>query len=247
MDDSNWLIGSALVLVAPLAAACATGGVTTSEEIQAEFELPPFEGTPATVAVGSCEDRSAGAANFTIGDGDQQIAYAFTSEVGSGMADMMVTGLLNTDRFRVLETRDMASLEREQAYLGEEAQDAMAGADLVVTCAVTSVEPDAGGVGGGALNAIGSLVGAGGGIQQAEVELDIRLVDVETREILTSFQANGSATDAAVLGLLGGGGTAGLLGGYSNTPIEGAVKKAIWWAAEELAKTTPEEYFGGGG
>lgn len=241
----RWTHVFSIALAAPFLMACASGGVTTGEEIQEEMDLPPYDGPKATVAVGPCQDKSGGAANFTVGEGDEQIEYSFTREVGQGMADMFVTGLLNTDRFRVLETGALEALEQEQDLQGEDAQDQMGGADLLVTCAVTSVEPNAGGAGGAIVNtALGILGGGGGGIKQAEVELDIRLVDVKTREILTSFAANGTATDAGVVGIFAGGSTAAGLGGYSNTPIEGAVKKAILKASEHLALNTPEEYFG---
>lgn len=241
----RWIHVFSIALVAPILGACASGGVTTGEEFKEEMDLPPYEGPKATIAVGPCQDKSGGSANFAVGEGDEQIQYSFTSEVGQGMADMFVTGLLNTDRFRVLETGALEALEQEQDLEGEEAQGQMGGADLLVTCAVTSVEPNAGGAGGAIVNtALGVLGGGGGGIKQAEVELDIRLVDVKTREILTAFAANGTATDAAVVGIFAGGSTATGLGGYSNTPIEGAVKKAILKATEHLAVNTPKEYFG---
>lgn len=244
MRRSRLLSPSVLPLISPLLFACASGGVTTGEDIRAEMNLPDYSGPRATIAVGSCEDKSGGATNFTVGDGDQQIQYAFTREVGHGMAEMLVTGLLNTERFRVFETGDLAALEREQAYRGETASDRMQAADLVVSCAVTSVEPNAGGVGGGVLSALGSAVGVGGaGLKKSSVTLDIRLIDTGTREILTAFEANGTATDAGVVGILGGTTTAGILGGYSNTPIEGAVKKAILKTSEHLALNTPRRYF----
>lgn len=236
---------SCVALIAPVLVACASGGVTTGEEIQLEMNLPEYTGPKATIAVGTCDDRSGGAANLKIGEGDGAIAYSFTSEVGDGMADMFITGLLNTDRFRVLESRDIGALEREQEFHGEGAQGQMVGADLLVTCAVTSVEANAGGLAGGLIGAVGSVVGiGGGGLKKSTVVLDIRLVDARTREILTAFSADGTATDAAVVGGVLGGSAGGGLGAYSNTPIEGAVKKAILKASEHLALNTPERYFG---
>lgn len=234
-----------IALTAPLLMACASGGVTTGEEIQEEMDLPEYNGPKATIAVGPCQDKSGGSANFAVGEGDEQIQYSFTSEVGQGMADMFVTGLLNTDRFRVLETGALEALQEEQEFQGEDAQGKMGGADLLLTCAVTSVEPNAGGAGGAIVNtAVGLLGGGGGGIKQAEVELNIRLVDVKTRNILTSFRADGTATDAALVSIFAGGSTAAGLGAYKNTPIEGAIQKAILKATEHLALNTPREYFG---
>lgn len=245
MRRSRLLCISLLLFAAPLLVGCASGGITTGEEIKEEMELPPYSGPKAALAVGPCEDKSGGAANFAIEHDGGTKEFAFTSEVGRGMADMFVTGLLNTDRFRVLETGAIEALEQEQAYAGEEAQGKMAAADLLVTCAVTSVEPDAGGVAGAFGDIVGGVLGIGG-LEKSSVALDIRLVDVETREILTAFQAEGTATDAAVAGAVFGGGAAGGLGAFSNTPIEGAVKEAILKAAEHLALNTPEEYFGEG-
>lgn len=246
MASNRALRRTVIALAAPLALACASGGVTTGEQIQEEMDLPPYNGPKATVAVGPCQDKSGGSANFTVGEDDQKVEYSFTTEVGQGMADMFVTGLLNTGRFRVLETGAIAALQQEQELKGDAAQGQMSGADLLVTCAVTSVEPNAGGGAGGLLNAVGSVVGLGGaGFKKSEVTLDIRLVDVDTRTILEAFSAHGSATDAGAVGILGGGGVAGGLGAYKNTPIEGAVKKAILEASKHLATNTPNEYFRG--
>lgn len=235
-------VSLAVVLAVPLFAACATGGVTTGSEIEAQMDLPEYDGPKATVTVGPCTDKSSGAMNFAIErDGERQ-QFSYNSQVGQGMADMFVTGLLNTDRFRVLETDALGALQQEQEIAGEEAGKAMKAADLLVTCAVTSLEPNAGGVGLGVMDVLGGIFGVGG-LKKSSVTLDIRLVDVETREVLTAFSADGTATDAALGGIFGGG-TIGGLGAFSNTPIEGAVKKAILQASEHLATETPKEYFG---
>lgn len=244
MRQSRLLSISTLVFATPLLFGCASGGVTTGEELKQEMDLSPYSGPKATIAVGPCEDKSGGGANFAVEIDGEMRQFGITSEVGRGMADMFVTGLLNTDRFRVLETGAIEALEQEQAYAGEESQGRMAAADLIVTCAVTSLEPDAGGA-GGIFGKLGGALGLGG-LKKSSVALDIRLVDVETREILTAFTAEGTATDAALGGAVFGGRSVGGLGAFSNTPIEGAVKKAILSAAEHLAMNTPEEYFGEG-
>lgn len=224
--------------------ACASGSVTTGAEIQQEMDLPEYDGPKASVAVGPCSDKSGGAMNFAIEQDGEARQFSFSSQVGQGMADMLVTGLLNTGRFRVLETGAIEALEKEQQLAGEEAQGKMEGADLLVTCAVTSAEPNAGGALGAVTSVAGDVLGVGGaGLEKSEITLDIRIVDVESRAIVTAFSASGTATDAGVGGILAGGGAAGGLGAYSNTSIEGAVKKAVLKASEHIAKATPKEYF----
>jgi curli biogenesis system outer membrane secretion channel CsgG len=59
-----------------------------------DLDLPPYDGPPAHIAVGPCENRTRGAGTFTVGD----TRISLDNEIGRGMGDMLVSALVNTAR-----------------------------------------------------------------------------------------------------------------------------------------------------
>jgi len=206
--------------------------------------LPPYSGPKATVAV----------ANF-----DVKAVKAY-GEIGTGLREMLVTALINSNRFRVMERQALDAVMQEQqlAASGAAAPGQLGAqrgqirtADIVITAAVTEFEPEssggAAGLGGGG-RVGGGFIGLmiGGSVNKAHMALDLRVIDTSTSEVLASTRVQGQATDATG-GLLGGiiGSTplgAGL-GGYSNTSMEKAIRVCIIEAVKYIAQTTPAVYF----
>jgi curli biogenesis system outer membrane secretion channel CsgG len=206
--------------------------------------MPPYNGPRAKIAV----------SNFDI-----KAAKAY-GEIGTGLREMLITALVNSNRFRVVERQALDAVMQEQ-QLGSSGAAAsgqssaqrgqIKTADIIITAAVTEFEPQATG-GGGGLGAGGtlggSLIGAvlGGSMNKAHMALDIRIIDTSTSEILSSTRVQGQATDIAG-GIFGGilGNTAlGIgLGGYANTPMEKAIRVCIIEAVKYIAQTTPANYF----
>ena len=206
--------------------------------------MPPYNGPRAKIAV----------AHF-----DVKAAKAY-GEIGTGLREMLVTALVNSNRFRVVERQALDAVMQEQelgasgaAASGQSGaqRGQIKTADIIVTAAVTEFEPQATG-GGGGLGVGGtwggSLLGAvlGGSMNKAHMALDIRIIDTSTSEILSSTRVQGQATDVAG-GMFGGflGNTAlGVgLGGYANTPMEKAIRVCIIEAIKYIAQTTPANYF----
>lgn len=229
-----------------LLVACAPQAtVQTGDQIAQELDLPPYDGPPAHIAVGPCENRTGGSGTFTIGD----TRISLDDEIGRGMGDMLVSALANTGRFAVVEANPevIEALERQRALRGvSEGTAGLASAELMVTCGVTEFEPDASGIGGGAANVVGrTLAGLVGGTSTSRVGIDIRLVDVSTGLVLNAFTVRGEARNVTMGGLAARRfGPAGALGGFSNTPIEEAVRIALLEAVKEIAVRTPDDYFG---
>jgi curli biogenesis system outer membrane secretion channel CsgG len=206
--------------------------------------MPPYNGPRAKIAV----------ANFDI-----KAAKAY-GEIGTGLREMLVTALVNSNRFRVVERQVLDAVMQEQqlgasgaAASGQSSaqRGQIKTADIIITAAVTEFEPQATGGGGGfgAGGTLGgSLIGAvlGGSMNKAHMALDIRIIDTSTSEILSSTRVQGQATDIAG-GIFGGilGNTAlGIgLGGYANTPMEKAIRVCIIEAVKYIAQTTPANYF----
>jgi curli biogenesis system outer membrane secretion channel CsgG len=206
--------------------------------------MPPYNGPKARVAV----------ANFDI-----KAAKAY-GEIGTGLREMLVTALVNSNRFRVVERQVLDAVMQEQqlgasgaAATGQTSaqRGQIRTADIIITAAVTEFEPQATG-GGGGLGAGGtlggSLIGAviGGSMNKAHMALDIRIIDTSTSEVLSATRVQGQASDVAG-GIFGGflGYTAlGVgLGGYANTPMEKAIRVCIIEAVKYIAQTTPANYF----
>ncbi|MCX5707525.1 MAG: hypothetical protein NTY14_00865 [Candidatus Omnitrophica bacterium] len=206
--------------------------------------MPPYNGPRAKIAV----------ANFDI-----KAAKAY-GEIGTGLREMLVTALVNSNRFRVVERQVLDAVMQEQqlgasgaAASGQSSaqRGQIKTADIIITAAVTEFEPQASG-GGGGLGAGGTLGGSllgaviGGSMNKAHMALDIRIIDTSTSEVLSATRVQGQASDIAG-GIFGGflGNTAlGVgLGGYANTPMEKAIRVCIIEAVKYIAQTTPANYF----
>ena len=129
--------------------------------------LPPYAGPRARIAVADFDVKAAKA----------------TNQIGSGLREMLVTALVNSSRFSVLERQQLKALMQEQELSASGAAQQGSGgpqrgqiktAELIITAAVTEFEPQAsggsagigggGGVGSGILG--GLLGGSHGGIHE---------------------------------------------------------------------------------
>ncbi len=206
-------------------------------------QLPPYSGPKARIAVADFDVKAAKA----------------TGEIGSGLRDMLVTALVNSNRFRVVERQvlDAVMKEQELAVSGAASSDsrvrtgAIKTADLVITAAVTEFEPQAsGGAGGiGAGGSIGSKILGGllsGAMNKAHMALDLRIIDTSTSEVIAATRVEGSASDVSggiMAGLFGGWGMGGGLSMYKNTPMEKAIRVCIIKAVNYIAQTIPPSYY----
>ncbi|MCX7926516.1 MAG: CsgG/HfaB family protein [Candidatus Omnitrophica bacterium] len=206
--------------------------------------LPPYTGPKARIAVA---------------DFDVKAAKAY-GEIGTGLRDMLVTALVNSQRFRVVERQVLDAVMQEQQLASSGAaapgqtgaqKGKIKTADILITAAVTEFEPHAsggmGGIGGGGRTG-GAIVGAilGGAMNKAHMALDIRIIDTSTSEVLAATRVQGQATDVlggVFAGVLGGVPLGVGLGGYANTPMEKAIRVCIIEAVKYIAQATPPEYF----
>jgi len=199
----------------------------------------------ARVAVSRFEDKSAKGKS--------------TGQIGDGMAEMLANALFASNRFIVLERQSLGDVLQKQDFgasgrvktaaaprIGE-----IEGADLIIIGTITEFEPGkagaAGGV-GGITPVPGRRLGVGGiaaGMRTSHVAMIVKVIDAKTSRILASEQVEGKATDIGGVTGMGGGGLAGVFGGYSNTPMEKAMRVAIEEAVRVIVAKTPPEYFRG--
>ncbi len=175
-------------------------------------------------------------------------------DIGTGMADMMVTALFNTNRFIVLDRQDTTDIMDEQdlAASGRIKQETaapigeMEGAELLISGAITAFEPDiSGGIGGVGVPLGGAFLGVGGKKKDAYMAVDIKVVDTRTGRIVSAVTVEGRASDYAggVVGAIGGVPIPFILGGYKNTPMESAIRVVINKAVDYLASQTPAQFY----
>jgi curli biogenesis system outer membrane secretion channel CsgG len=205
--------------------------------------LPPYSGPKARVA---------------IADFDVKAAKA-TGEIGSGLREMLITAMVNSNRFSVLERQQLGAVMQEQELSASGAAQQGSGpqrgkiktADLIITAAVTEFEPavsgGAAGIGGGggvASGVLGGLLGAA--MNKSHMAMDIRIVDTSTSEVLSSTRVQGEASDVAggfMMGFMGSWALGGGLGAYANTPMEKAIRICIIEAVRYIAQTIPANYY----
>ena len=194
-------------------------------------------------------------ARISVADFDVKAAQA-TGEIGSGLRDMLITSLINSNRFIVMERQVLDAVMRERelaaAALGEDEpqRGRIEAADLIITAAVTEFEPRAtgvgGGIGGGGI--VGDILGAavGGALNRAHLALDIRIVDATTAQVLAATRVEGEASDisGAIMGAFFGSFAAGgALSAYANTPMEKAIRVCIEEAVRYISLNTPADFF----
>jgi len=194
-------------------------------------------------------------ARIAVANFDQKAAKGYR-QLGEGMADMLATELVNTNRYIVLERQELGAVTAEQdlARSGRVMPGTGAptgqieGAELLVMGAITEFEPNyqGGGVGAVLLNRRHPAA-AGGGIKQAYVAIDLRVVDTRTSRIVAATSVTGKATDIGGLigGVVGGGRSRlGLgLGAFRNTPMEKAVRVCLAKAIQFVVSRTPANYY----
>lgn len=206
--------------------------------------LPPYSGPKARIAVADFDVKAAKAGG----------------QIGSGLREMLITALINSNRFSVLERQALGAVMQEQELSASGAAQAGAGgpqrgkiktADLIITAAVTEFEPQAsggragiGGGGGVGSGILGGLLGAS--LNKAHMALDIRIVDSSTSEVLSATRVQGQATDISgsiMTGFFGGWALGGGLSAYANTPMEKAIRVCIIEAVRYISQTIPANYY----
>ena len=187
--------------------------------------LPPYTGPRARISVAEFNVKSTKAG----------------AEVSAGLREMLMNALVNSNRFRVVETpAPSAAKDPDQKS-----------ADLLITISVAEFEPQAsggaGGVGGGGgvgSGILGGLLGAT--LTKAHMGMDIRIVDAATSGLLAQTRVQGQASDTAggfMAGFFGGWRMAPGLAVYANTPMEKAIRICTIEAVRYVWQTIPASYF----
>jgi len=197
-----------------------------------------YNGPKVNVAVGDFKVKAAGAPRV----------------IGDGLREMLVTALVNSNHFIVLDRQaiqdmmleqDLSSSRRAAKGTGPK-RGKIEGAEIYLYGVVSEFEADSGGAGISILSSAIPL-SFGGGTKNSHMAIDLRAVDTATSRILFATRVAGEATDYNInIGTSIGGGSSKLpisLGQYSNTPMEKAIRVVIDKAVMEFVKKTPKRYY----
>jgi curli biogenesis system outer membrane secretion channel CsgG len=188
-------------------------------------------------------------------------AGEYRPEFGRGMSTMLITALADTGHFRVLEREKWEALRVEQRQRGAARGNPCPGGTLLVTGAITAWDPD---VAGGAcdhrvrrpsprlergstadyivqgLDLLGQL---GCAVRKAYLAADIRVVDIQTTEVVKARAVQATATGGrggAVFDSRRGGSG---LEVYAKTPMGKVIRAVIGEMTTFLTAETPRHYF----
>lgn len=195
--------------------------------------LHPTAQVDTTAAVSALPPYSGPKARIVVADFEAKVAKV-TSEVGAGLREILVSALINTNRFSIVERQVLNK-----------------SADLFIAAAVAEFEPQASGgaagVGGGGGVGSGIMGGIlGGALNKAHIALDIRIVDTASSKVLAATRVQGQASDvtsAIKAGLSRKQGLGAALSTYANTPMEKAIRICITEAVRYISQSTPLNYY----
>ncbi len=191
----------------------------------------------------------------TVSSSVAQIFGSTNTDVGRGIADMLVDRLVNDGTYSVIERKALDKLIAEQNFSNSDRADPssaakigkLLGVSAIVIGSITQFGRDdkSTAIGGGAVGGITGRFGVGGVARKeskAVVQITARMVDVNTGEILASAPGLGQSTRSGT-SLLGAGGSSGGAGGgaadmrssnFAATILGEATNKAVTEVAMKL-------------
>ena len=122
--------------------------------------------------------------------------------ITNGMTDQLITGLVKSGHFKVVERNTLGDLMTEKALqksgeaTGSAAGKKITGADLIVTGAVTELDQTS----MGGVNVGGWHGRVGVDLHSATVALDLRIIDAGTSEIVDSIDVRKKLRKAGISG-----------------------------------------------
>ena len=220
----GWWLGP---IVLPLALCSSLAWAENSDTAEQEKVYPPYHGPKKTVAVLPFENKARGVRGNT--------------QVGEGMTEMIITELIRTNRFNLVERETVSEVVGEQAMgqTGLVKQETavktgqMAGADYMIKGAVTEFHYQAAG-GGITFGYEGGELGLKG--KTAYIGVDVRLIDNETGQIFASYNASAQAKSTGAK--IGWSEDAFRVGtsAFAGTPLGVATREAIQKVVDFILK-----------
>jgi curli biogenesis system outer membrane secretion channel CsgG len=230
MKKASALISAGLLIVNLTGCASLRPSAAEQEAVKVPAALLSYSGLKAKIAVADCDVQAAKA----------------TREIGSGLRQMFITVLTDSNRFIINEQPAVSGKPRD-----EKSPASDSGADLIIAIAVNEFEPQVsggssgmGGGGGVGSGVLGGLLGTN--LNKAHMALDVRIITVSNSEVLASTRVQGQASDVSAGQRSGESGSWALskgLSAYADTPMEKAVRATIIEAVRYISQAIPASYY----
>lgn len=200
-----------------------------------EPKLPKCDKPLGTIVTRGFKCKAAACAGDRLIFSGNYTVHVSPKVLGEGLSDMIVTALVKTGCFKVLERETLEEIKEELELLGVKPSKALKGADFLLTGAVTALEMNASGMGGGGvvipLPFLGG-VGIKAGKSKAHIAVDMRLIRVRDAEVLLAETVEGKS-ERWKFGVGGGGLFGSVIAGgwfdaFKNTPMEEAARDLIY-------------------
>lgn len=211
----------------------------------------------ASAALGQDNRKRIAVMNFDYSTVQSSVAAIFgtNTDVGKGVADLLVEKLVNSGKYRVIERKQLDKILAEQNLSNSDRVDTgtaakigrVLGVDAIVMGSITQFGRDdrQQNIGGGVLRGVAGRYGLGGvGTKnsKAVVGLTARLVSTNTAEIFAAVSAKGESSRSGA-SLIGAGGSvataaAGAVdmasSNFGNTILGEAVGEAVGGLAAQV-------------
>lgn len=182
----------------------------------------PFTGVKHRIAVTSINDSAA----YTLSDGSISPPASF----GSGLVEMLTTSLVESGHFQVFERSQLNDIKNEIALSSSGLTSPetavkigkLKGIEYIITGAITEYSNKNG---GGGVSIGGFNVGSKGGT--ATINIDLRIIDTTTGEILNVIHAKGSSGSSGLAIGLVKGNVSAFGKGFNNSSLGKAVREAM--------------------
>lgn len=206
--------------------------------------LPPYFGPRKRAAVAGLEVKvQAVSTTIPTASGTTSVIsldIAQPTEFGTGLTDMLVTALVESKRFIVLERQNLEDLQKEKS-LGDVDPNTTPktgktlGAQVIIRGAITELSFKRSGAGG---NLVSEVVDGTFVRSVATVGIDLKIVDAETGVVLESVRAEGRVgSQLASLNLKQNEFKIGFAA-FDNGPLGRAVRFAILDAVKKIVQRT---------
>ena len=228
------------------------------EKVQSEYakdikvrepELPKCDKPIGTIVARGFKCKAAACVGDRLIFSNNYTVQVSPKVLGDGLSDMIVTALVKTGCFKILERETLEEIKEELELLGVKPKGTLKGADFLLTGAITALEMNASGMGGGGvvipLPFLGG-VGIKAGKSKAHIAIDMRLIRVRDAEVLMAETVEGKS-ERWKFGVGGGGLFGSVVAGgwfeaFKNTPMEEATRDLIYHAVKLIiseAKSAP--------
>ncbi|MGD0783800.1 MAG: CsgG/HfaB family protein, partial [Candidatus Aminicenantales bacterium] len=192
-------------------------------------------GTVLSAAPGGDEKPRIGVLRFT----NQTSAGWWSASVGNELTDMLVSELVDTKAFQVLERKELDAVLTEQD-LGNSGRISAAtkakmgnikGAKYIVAATVSSYQENTSGGGGGI--SVGGI-SLGGHKDKTYIACDLKVVDTETGEVVDTRTIEAESSGVGLGGGVAIGGVSLHGGGFDKTPAGKAIRACVLYLSDYL-------------